>query len=90
MQSPAASVICFSWREIVATGGRVYKNGYNSFANPNHGVRIAKRALDISTVKDQCNKRRRENSILHMGGKLSGFKRLVHGPVPGSMRFSYR
>lgn len=89
MQSSAVPVICFSWREIVATRGRAFTNGYSSFANTDHGDRIVERAMGVPTAKNECNKRNRERSILHMGGELSRFKRL-HGSIPGSMRFSCR
>lgn len=92
MQPSAASVICFSWREIGATRGRIIKNGYDdSFADTDDGVGVDERTVDIPAAKIiEYNKRRGESNILHVGGKLSGFKRLVHGDVPGPMRFSYR
>lgn len=95
MQPSAAPVICFSWREIAATGRRRRRSfyetgGYRTTVKSNDGKRAFKGALAILAHKDKSEERRGYHSLLRVGGKLPGSERLVHGYLPGSMRFSYR
>lgn len=91
MQPSAASVICYSWREIAATGRCYLDEGRDSSsAKPDDGVRAFEGALDISARKGESYERRGYRGTLRLGRGLSGSERLVHGHVPGSMRFSYR
>jgi len=88
MHSSTASVICYSWREIAATGRRQYyldEDGYCTSVKPDDGVRAFERALGIPAYKGKLERR---GHILRLGGGLSGSEQLVHGHVPGS--FSYR
>lgn len=90
MQPSAAAVICYSWREIAATGRcHLDEGGHNTSLKPNHGVRIFEGALGIPAQKDKFFYERRGHHG-RLGGGLSGSEQLVHGHVPSSMRFSYR
>jgi len=91
MQPSAASVICYSWREIAATGRcHLDEGGDSSSAKPDYGVRAFEGALDISAHKGKSYERRGSCGTFRLGRGLSGSEQLVHGYVPGSMRFSYR
>lgn len=94
MQPSAASIICFSWREIAATGGNScnpYKGGNYSSAKSNDGVKLIQGNLGFPSNQNKNTSGGRQGyNIFRLGGELSGFKRLVQGPIPDSMRFSYR
>lgn len=91
MQPSAASVICYSWREIAATGRcHLDEGGHSSSAKPNNGDRTFEGALGIPAHKSESYERRGYRGTLPLGRGLSGSEQLVHGHVPGSMRFSYR
>jgi len=92
MQPSAAAVICYSWREIAATGRcHLDEGGDDTSSKPDNGIRIFEGALDGPAHKNKFfYERRGHRNIPRLGGGLSGSEQLVHGPVPGSMRFSYR
>jgi len=88
MHSSTASVICYSWREIAATGrryGYLDEDGHRASLKPDNGVRAFEGALGIPAHKGESERR---GHLLRLGGGLSGSEQLVHGHVPGS--FSYR
>lgn len=105
MQPKASPVICFSWREITKTtkGRCLYPSESKDRTSTKltRGVRADLRGLHVfertSPLRKQVPDRRSgcqggESRIapVYLGGKLPGFKRLVHGQHTGSMRFSYR
>lgn len=92
MQPSAAAVICYSWREIAATGRcHLDEGGDNTSPKSDNGVRIFEGALGVPAHKGKFfYERRGHRGILRLGGGLSGSEQLVYGHVPGSMRFSCR
>lgn len=91
MQCSGATVICYSWREIAATGRcHLDEGGDRTSVKPDNGGRAFERALDVPAHKDKLGESRGHRGALRLGGRFSGSERLVQGHVPGSMRFSYR
>lgn len=95
MQPSATSVICFSWREIEASRGSgtcFLEDGNGSTFEPDDGDGNVKRIMDNAENKVQQFSRYRggESEFFRLGGEFPGSQWLVHGPVPTTMRFSYR
>ena len=93
MQPSAASVICFSWREIEASRGRIFlEDGNDSPFESNDGIQSPERILDNpeNEAEQYCRRQEQRSELPSLGGELSRPQWLVHRPVSGTIRFSYR
>lgn len=82
-------IACYTWREI---DGIV--EGYNELSSnkcPDENFNESKSFIDRAESTKYKKINSQNQRISNLGGKLSGFERLVYGYIyPGPMRFSCR